>query len=65
MKDKSCKDSDIRDYLGLCARRLSMSCYSDLIMFLSYVLTLFLPVFLSKKNQAPKAMGGIYDNTKR
>ena len=41
------------------------SAYSDLVMILPYVLTLFLLVFLSKKNQAPKALGEIYDKSKR
>ncbi len=41
------------------------SAYSDLVMILPYVLTLLLLVFLSKKNQAPKALGEIYDKSKR
>ena len=41
------------------------SAYSDLVMILPYVLTLFLLIFLSKKNQAPKALGEIYDKSKR
>ena len=41
------------------------SAYSDLVMILPYVLTLFLLIFLSKKNQAPKALGETYDKSKR
>ena len=41
------------------------SAYSDLVMILPYVLTLLLLVFLSKKNQAPRALGEIYDKSKR
>ncbi len=41
------------------------SAYSDLIMILPYVLTLLLLVFFSKNNQAPKALGEIYDKGKR
>ncbi|MBO4379237.1 MAG: ABC transporter permease [Clostridia bacterium] len=41
------------------------SAYSDLVMILPYELTLFLLIFLSKKNQAPKALGEIYDKAKR
>ncbi len=41
------------------------SAYSDLVMTLPYVVTLFLLIFLSKRNQAPKALGEIYDKSKR
>ena len=41
------------------------SAYSDLVMILPYVLTLFLLVFLSKKNRSPKALGETYDKSKR
>ena len=41
------------------------SSYSDLIMILPYVLTLILLVFFSKKNDAPRALGEIYDKGKR
>lgn len=41
------------------------SAYSDLIMILPYVLTLLLLVFFSKNNQAPKALGEVYDKGKR
>ncbi len=41
------------------------SAYSDLVMILPYVLTLFLLIFLSKNNQAPKALGETYDKAKR
>lgn len=41
------------------------SSYSDLVMTLPYILTLFLLVFLSKNNQAPRALGEIYDKAKR
>jgi len=41
------------------------SSYSDLVMILPYVLTLLLLIFLSKHNQAPKALGEIYDKSKR
>ena len=41
------------------------SSYSDLIMILPYVLTLLLLVFFSKNNNAPRALGEIYDKGKR
>lgn len=41
------------------------SSYSDLIMILPYVLTLLLLVFFSKNNDAPRALGEIYDKGKR
>jgi len=41
------------------------SSYSDLIMILPYVLTMLLLVFFSKHNDAPKALGEIYDKGKR
>lgn len=41
------------------------SAYSDLVMILPYVVTLLLLVFLSKHNQAPKALGESYDKSKR
>ncbi len=41
------------------------SSYSDLVMVLPYVLTLLLLVFFSKHNDAPKALGEIYDKGKR
>ncbi len=41
------------------------SAYSDLIMILPYVLTLLLLIFFSKNNQAPKALGEVYDKGKR
>jgi general nucleoside transport system permease protein len=41
------------------------SAYSDLVMILPYVVTLVLLVFLSKHNRAPKALGEIYDKSKR
>ena len=41
------------------------SSYSDLIMILPYVLTLLLLVFFSKHNDAPRALGEIYDKGKR
>jgi len=41
------------------------SSYSDLVMILPYVLTLLLLVFFSKNNDAPKALGEIYDKGKR
>ncbi|MBU9725233.1 ABC transporter permease [Diplocloster modestus] len=41
------------------------SAYSDLVMILPYVLTLLLLVFFSKHNQAPRALGEIYDKGKR
>ncbi|MBP2100385.1 ABC transporter permease [Enterococcus rivorum] len=41
------------------------STYSDIIMTLPYVLTLLLLVFFSKKNQAPSALGEVYDKGKR
>lgn len=39
--------------------------YSNLFMTLPYVLTLLLLVFFSKKNDAPRALGEIYDKGKR
>ena len=41
------------------------SSYSDLIMVLPYVLTLLLLVLFSKHNDAPRALGEIYDKGKR
>ncbi len=41
------------------------SAYSDLVMILPYVLTLFLLIFLSKKNQSPRALGETYDKSRR
>lgn len=41
------------------------SSYSDLIMVLPYVLTLLLLIFFSKHNNAPRALGEIYDKGKR
>lgn len=41
------------------------SSYSELIMILPYVLTLLLLIFFSKQNDAPKALGEIYDKGKR
>lgn len=41
------------------------SAYGDLVMILPYVVTLLLLVFLSKHNQAPRALGEIYDKAKR
>lgn len=47
-------------------QRLEMpSSYSDLVMILPYVLTLFLLVFFSKYNRSPRALGEIYDKGKR
>ncbi|MDO4453449.1 MAG: ABC transporter permease [Eubacteriales bacterium] len=41
------------------------SSYSDLVMTLPYVMTLLLLIFFSKHNQAPRALGEIYDKGKR
>ena len=41
------------------------SAYSDLVMILPYVVTLLLLIFLSKHNQAPKALGETYDKSRR
>lgn len=41
------------------------SSFSDLIMILPYVLTLLLLIFFSKNNRVPKALGEIYDKSKR
>jgi ABC-type uncharacterized transport system permease subunit len=41
------------------------SAYSDLIMILPYVLTLVLLMFFSKNNQSPRALGEIYDKSRR
>ncbi len=39
--------------------------YGDLIMILPYVLTLLLLIFFSAKNRPPKALGEVYDQSKR
>lgn len=39
--------------------------YSDLVMTLPYVVTLLLLVFLSRHNQAPRALGQTYDKAQR
>lgn len=49
----------IVQYLGM------PSSYSDLVMVLPYVLTLLLLIFFSKHNDAPRALGEIYDKGKR
>lgn len=41
------------------------SSYQDLVMILPYALTLFLLIFFSKQNRAPKALGEIYDKGSR
>lgn len=41
------------------------SSYQDLVMILPYALTLFLLIFFSKKNRAPRALGEIYDKGAR
>lgn len=41
------------------------STYNDLVRILPYVLTLFLLIFFSKHNKAPRALGEIYDKGKR
>jgi len=41
------------------------STFSDIIMILPYVLTLFLLMFFSSTNRAPRALGEIYDKGKR
>jgi len=41
------------------------STYNDLVRILPYVLTLFLLIFFSKHNNAPRALGEIYDKGKR
>lgn len=41
------------------------SSYQDLVMILPYVLTLFLLIFFSKHNRAPRALGVIYDKGAR
>ena len=41
------------------------SAYQDLVMILPYVLTLLLLIFLSKHNHAPRALGEVYDKSKR
>lgn len=41
------------------------SSFQDLVMILPYVLTLFLLVFFSKHNGAPKALGVVYDKGAR
>lgn len=39
--------------------------FSDLAMTLPYILTLLLLIFFSKNNRAPRALGEIYDKSKR
>jgi simple sugar transport system permease protein len=39
--------------------------FSDLLMIIPYVLTLFLLIFFSKQNHAPRASGEIFDKGKR
>ncbi|MFV0412962.1 MAG: ABC transporter permease [Oscillospiraceae bacterium] len=41
------------------------SSFSDLAMTLPYILTLLLLIFFSKNNRAPRALGEIYDKSKR
>ncbi len=41
------------------------SSYQDLVMILPYVLTLFLLIFLSKHTRSPRALGEVYDKSKR
>ncbi|MBP5605855.1 MAG: ABC transporter permease, partial [Ruminiclostridium sp.] len=41
------------------------STFNDLVRILRYVLTLFLLIFFSKHNNAPRALGEIYDKGKR
>ncbi len=41
------------------------SSYQDLVMILPYILTLFLLIFFSKHNSAPRALGIIYDKGSR
>ncbi|MEF9971047.1 MAG: ABC transporter permease [Oscillospiraceae bacterium] len=41
------------------------SAFSDVIMILPYVLTLLLLMFFSSNNRAPRALGEIYDKSKR
>ena len=41
------------------------SSFQDLVMILPYALTLFLLIFFSKKNRAPRTLGDIYDKGAR
>ena len=41
------------------------SAYNDLFMTLPYIVTLLLLIFFSKTNRAPRALGEIYDKSKR
>ena len=41
------------------------SAFTDLFMTLPYIVTLFLLIFFSKSNRAPRALGEIYDKGKR
>lgn len=41
------------------------SAFTDVFMTLPYVVTLFLLIFFSKSNRAPRALGEIYDKGKR
>lgn len=46
-------------YLGM------PSAYSDLVMTLPYILTLVLLIFMGKSNASPRALGEVYDSSKR
>ena len=41
------------------------SAFTDVFMTLPYIVTLFLLIFFSKSNRAPRALGEIYDKGKR
>lgn len=41
------------------------SSFSDLAMTIPYILTLLLLIFFSKNNRAPRALGEVYDKSKR
>ena len=49
----------------LCLSLGMSSNFSDLFLMLPYVLTLFVLVFFSKQNHPPRAIGEIFDKSKR
>ena len=51
--------------LQLCIEMKLPGTYTDLFMMLPYVLTLFLLIFFSRKNHAPRAVGEAFDKSKR
>jgi len=50
---------------GMCFAYSISSSFSDLAMTIPYILTLLLLVFFSKNNRVPRALGEVYDKSKR